>query len=150
MKRSPLKRKTPLRRNKSGLSLGVARKSKRKNKYARRERAPESWWLFVKSLPCTIYSDGVPNASKGGIPVLALPCCGPIEANHIGVRIAGLGTKCLDREAVPMCSGHHRQWTDYSGLFAGLTNAERREYARIIVERTHERARQRGVEVPDA
>jgi len=33
-------------------------------------------------------------------------CNGAIEAAHVGDR--GLGQKCADREAVPLCAAHHR------------------------------------------
>lgn len=31
---------------------------------------------------------------------------GPVEAAHVGDR--GLGQKCPDREAIPLCAAHHR------------------------------------------
>ncbi len=33
---------------------------------------------------------------------------GPTEVCHVGVR--GIGQKCPDREAIPLCTGHHRPW----------------------------------------
>ena len=39
-------------------------------------------------------------------------CFRPAEAHHAGER--GLGQKCPDREAIPLCPGHHRRdgWPD--------------------------------------
>lgn len=49
--------------------------------------------------------------------VRSQPCCvpgckrGPIEANHVGGS-KGMGQKCSDLEAVPMCQRHHRFYHD--------------------------------------
>jgi hypothetical protein len=42
----------------------------------------------------------------------AIPGCADrhIEAAHIGVR--GFGVRCSDREAIPLCAGHHRNRRD--------------------------------------
>jgi len=77
-------------------------------------------------------------------------CSGPIEANHAGIRIAGLGTKSKDCDVIPMCKGHHQQWTEYKGMFKKHTHEQRREYAAYAIKLTQDRAIALGVEVPDA
>lgn len=149
MKRTALKRKTPMRR---GPPIRRTSRSSRKGKnaYANRPRAPQSWWDFVHAQRCAIDLFGVsPARIARGVPVLALPCSGKSEANHMGERIAGFGTIAHDRTAVKFCKEHHRQWTEYDGLFSGLTHGERREYATKCIEATHELARRWGVEIPD-
>jgi hypothetical protein len=147
MKRSPLKRKSPLKRTRM-------KRGKGKGKYASRERAPTSWFDFVRSLGCAIPRIGLPKREHGGIHVAgpamvaALECKAPMEANHMGDRIAGRSTKSQDRDCVGMCKGHHGQWTEYRGLFAGLTHEQRREYAATCIQYVHDRARRNGVEVP--
>lgn len=37
-------------------------------------------------------------------------CAGPVEAAHVGDR--GLGQKCRDEEAIPLCGHHHRTGPD--------------------------------------
>jgi hypothetical protein len=36
-------------------------------------------------------------------------CAGRIEACHVGPTGKGTGTKCVDSEALPMCSHHHAE-----------------------------------------
>lgn len=141
MKRSPLKRKTQLRRAR------MRRKAK-STKYGRRPRAPKSWFDFVRSIGCVIPVFGTPRMPHG-VSLVSLPCSGPMEANHGGERIAGLGTKSKDRDCFGMCQGHHIQWTTYRGLFAGMTHGERREYAAACIKEVHDRAWLRGIEVPE-
>jgi len=37
--------------------------------------------------------------------------------------------KCPDAETLPMCTAHHRQWTDHAGVFKGWTKEQRRRWA---------------------
>lgn len=84
MKRTPLKR-SPMRRKVKSTS------------YARRERGVE-YMGWVRTQPCAIYAVGVPRADR--VLLLALPCSGPVQADHAGVRIAGFGTKSRDRDCI--------------------------------------------------
>jgi predicted nucleic acid binding AN1-type Zn finger protein len=54
-------------------------------------------------------------------------CDGAVEAHHAGER--GLGQKCSDRETIPLCAAHHRQWHDCAGIFSGWSKEHRREFA---------------------
>lgn len=135
MKRTPLKRSPMMRRKVKSTS------------YARRERGVE-YMGWVRTQPCAIYAVGVPRADR--VLLLALPCSGPVQADHAGVRIAGFGTKSRDRDCIPLCMEHHRQRTEYDGLFAGLTNEQRREWCARVIEETQRRAWLSSVEVPNA
>ncbi len=53
-------------------------------------------------------------------------CGGVVEAHHAGRR--GVGQKCHDDEAIPLCTGHHRAWHDHRRPFDWV-NAKRREWA---------------------
>lgn len=68
-----------------------------------------------------------------------LGCDGGIEANHLGDR--PFGRKADDDTAAPMCSRHHRHWTDYVGIFSpeGQTKAERRAWANRWISTMRER-----------
>lgn len=61
-------------------------------------------------------------------------CRGPVQAHHAGPR--GLGQKCSDLEAIPLCSRHHREWHDCTGRFAGLSRAGRQAWATVAIEAT--------------
>jgi hypothetical protein len=56
------------------------------------------------------------------------PCAGRTESCHEG-RKPGLALKCPDSQTMPMCSLHHRQWTDHTGVFKGWTKEQRRHWA---------------------
>lgn len=67
---------------------------------ARRGRFLDPQYLaFVRSLPCIVCArEGCKQVS-------------PTEAAHVGER--GLGQKCSDREAVPLCGlAHHREGSE--------------------------------------
>lgn len=68
------------------------------------------YMLAVKRMPC---------CAPSGVPV---SCFGPVQADHAGRR--PVGRKCDDRETIPLCAKHHRQRTDYTGIFGGW-DAER-------------------------
>lgn len=68
----------------------------------------------IKLLPCC-----APGAPAG--------CWGPIDPSHTGAR--GLGQKADDTSCVPHCRGHHDQWENHHGVFAGWTREQRREWA---------------------
>lgn len=106
MKRSgPIARRTTLRSS----SPPRARKlTPRKS-----ERVRDSAYLVaVKSLPCR---------ARG-----LSPCEGVVEADHQGRR--PMGRKCNDDEAVPLCTLHHRQRTDWTGPFKDWTGEEMRAW----------------------
>lgn len=108
MRRTPLKRKTPMRR-------------RGKNSYARRPRDIEHM-KSVKGLPCVMRGLG------------AGPCSGPVEADHMGER--GLGQKSPDNTCGAMCQGHHRQRTDSRGYFANRSKEWRGTFRRWAIAKT--------------
>lgn len=119
MKRSPLKRKTPLRS-----------RSKR-TKYARRPRAL-GYMQWVKTQPCSVRGNG--------------ECGGPVEADHAGAR--GIGQKAPDATCIPLCRKHHRERTDMHGCFADLGAQAMRIWCDQQIEWTQRDARESGIEVP--
>lgn len=84
MKRTPLKRGTPLRRR---TRLAPVNRRRRAAAHARNfgERAN-----LVRAMPCLLSGAG---------------CKGQVEAAHVRSRGAG-GDR---RDLVPLCSGHHRE-----------------------------------------
>ncbi len=87
---------------------------------------------YVRSLPCVmrrlvgvqLMSGKVVAACNGG------PWSDP---NHAGKH--GLGVKSGDDECIPMCRGHHTDYTTYKGFFDPLvmTLAQRVEWASGII-----------------
>lgn len=61
-------------------------------------------------------------------------CAGDVEADHMGAR--GLGQKADDYTCVAMCSQHHRERTDHSGIFRPLNRDEVRAWRDVAIERT--------------
>lgn len=101
MKRTSIKRKSPLKRK---TRLAPANRRRRARTFARNfgERA-----TFIRAMPCLLAGTG---------------CEGRIEAAHARSRGAG-GDR---RELVPLCSGHHRQHHRGAKSFATSTSAPRR------------------------
>jgi len=75
---------------------------------------------WILSLPCVVC---VVRGLFGDISNEATPGCvsrlfslwgnksnrsGPTEVAHVGER--GIGQKCPDKQAIPLCTGHHRSW----------------------------------------
>lgn len=92
--------------------------AKRKTQRRSERRRSRSYLYAVRGLPfCMVGWDG----DKG-----PTPCGGIIEADHAGVR--PVGRKADDDTAIPMCTSHHRERTDYAGTFDGYTAAEMRQF----------------------
>jgi len=104
---TPLRRRTRLRPKRS-----TPRRSDR-------QRDP-SYLEEVRGLPCVLATTG--------------ECQGRIEADHAGWR--PFGRKCSDDEAIPLCTLHHRQRTDYAGAFKGMTGETMRAWADSAIWRT--------------
>lgn len=107
MRRTPFKRTRPMRRGKG------------RTKYARRERDVD-YMLRVKTLPCVARHLG--------------PCDGVVEADHAGPR--GIGQKADDTTTIPICTGHHRDRTDFSGAFKHWNQAMMREFLSSSIDAT--------------
>jgi hypothetical protein len=124
VKRSPLKRKRPMRRTK-------------RSAYARRPR-DTAFMLWVKTLLCAVEEEWPL------FPVKPTPCDGVIEADHMGAR--GLGRKADDSTCVPMCSNHHRERSDHAGTFRAMTKEQLRTWRGRAMLRTQTLwAEQRGL-----
>lgn len=117
-----MKRSTPLRR--TPLARGKAR-LERRTRLRHRARTPKRYtvegsdveylgWLHTQ--PCQVAV--VMGSTR--------ECRGELHAAHVGVR--GLGQKCPDREAVPLCRKHHLDDSHgVSGFFAGMGKQARRD-----------------------
>lgn len=127
-----LKRRTPLRVN-------HANRKRSKTKYAKRPRA-FGYMGWIKQQSCIVRQFAVVMKSP------TTPCRGDIEADHMGER--GLGRKAPDSTCVPICSGHHRERTDFSGAFKTFTQMDMRSFVASAIQVTQNRARHLGVEVP--
>lgn len=144
MKRTPLRRKKAMRR--------FVPKAER-SKYAARERAPESWWRFVKTIDdCSVEvaMNGfvmLPGGVSLAVPWTYTPCGGVIEADHETAN--GLSHKGKDRNVAATCLNHHRERTDHSGAFKLFKKYDMRAFNAWAIERTHVLARIAGVEIPD-
>lgn len=102
MKRSkPLRRKTPLR-------------ARGKTSYRRRPRDLDVM-RRVRKLPCIVRACA--ESSPGGIRFTT--CRGRVQADHAGER--AFGRKAPDDTTIPLCTKHHRERTDYTGMFKGMT-----------------------------
>ncbi len=97
MRRTPLKRTTPLRRKTWMQSRGDT-------KYRRRPRDLE-YMRWIKHQPCC----------AAGMMSHKSPCDGPVEADHAGRR--GMRQKADDRTCIPLCRKHHRERGSFSGGF---------------------------------
>jgi hypothetical protein len=107
------------------------RRGKKRSRYARRERFFE-YMGWVKTLPCVLIRNGV--------------CAGSIEADHAGSR--ALSQKAHDSTCIPLCTRHHRDRTDYRGVFVGFDAERMRTWCDEQIAKTHEAAEREGVEVP--
>jgi hypothetical protein len=96
VKRSPLKRKTPLK---------PKRTKPRRVSVAR----DDAYKQALRELGYCCVAESMPNAG---------PCWGRIECMHLGKR-NGMSSKGSDHSVAPGCSGHHRMQEDYSGPFKG-------------------------------
>lgn len=117
MKRTALKRKTPLKKRR-----GTARRSAR-------VRNP-AYMAFVRSLPCALLTTH--------------QCAGPIHAHHAGMR--GFGQKASDDTCIPLCAFHHLAgWHDgFAQPFRSWSGGERFIWATGVVEQTREAYARRG------
>ncbi len=83
-----IRRRKPIAR-----SATPIKRSALKRKPARKRAGADPGYLqWLRTRPCLL----CPRGMQGG----------PIEAAHVGVR--GLGQKCPDSQAVPLCAAHHR------------------------------------------
>lgn len=122
-------RRTPMKRT-------AFRGSSRTSKYARRERHID-YMLFVTRLPC---------AAKFMDPAKS-PCGGPVEADHAGLR--GTGEKAHDSTVIPLCTQHHYERTNFSGLFRSYDQGQMRSWLAGRILHTQRTARAKGIAIPE-
>lgn len=123
MKRTPLLRKTPLKRKPMRLGKG-------RTKYSRRERDFDRM-LWTKAQGCAARDWGYGRVASWRGPQVG-PCSGPIEAHHAGTRAAF--RKADDDTVIPLCSGHHRSRTDLRRCFMGWPPGALREWENAMIE----------------
>jgi hypothetical protein len=145
MKRTPLKRKTPLRASRvlrvdgSHFMMTQPPHVKRKTKHARRERAP-AYMAWVKTLPCYVVALRL---------TFATPCRGVVEADHAGSKMSeGDGLRAYDHTCIPLCTGHHRERHDFCGTFEAFDQQQMRVFLSTAIAHTRLTAMNQGVEVP--
>lgn len=165
MKRSPLKRKTPLRVNRS--KLETKRSLQRTaissfgstTKHARRPRAREFMGWTARQ-PCMVarFFDVLHRSAGNRRMILEahLTCEGPIQCDHAGNRFTdGNGKRAHDRTCIPMCRKHHEQRTNaggtknQAGIFFGFGAEQVRIWSNEAIKIHHNCARLAGVEIPN-
>lgn len=115
MKRTALKRKTPIARG-APMQRRPMRRKRGSTSYSRRDRdMPRMGWC--KTLPCLLSRPSAPFIELWHGPSDLDPCRGPVEAHHAGEH-AGW-QKPPDDTVLPLCDHHHDDLTDRRGVFAG-------------------------------
>lgn len=117
MKRTPLKRKTPMKRSRM-------KRSSKKNSYARRARFTDHM-VWVKTLPCAARD------------LEGHQCEGVIEADHAGTR--GMGRKCHDFQTIPLCKAAHDARPGRRPPFDRMTRESFREWLDLCINETMDR-----------
>lgn len=110
MKRTPLIRKTPMRRR-ARMAAGA------KSAYRLRPR-DFAYMAWVRRQPCCA-------RDLGG-------CSGRVEADHAGSR--GLGRKADDDTCIPLCHAHHVQRGSFSGPFRTWDQVQMRGWLTSMVD----------------
>lgn len=105
MKRTPLKRETPMRRT----------KMKRSRPKANPAGSDPKHLAAIRRYPCCVCF------SRHNV-----------EAHHSTVG-RGLSQKTSDHETIPLCRVHHREFHDAKGFFDGWDKAERKDWQRTMV-----------------
>lgn len=126
VKRSPLRRRTPLQPG--GYIRRKTRIRARRARPRRESRVRDTvYMLFVKTLPCCCPQ---PHQCENGPDVPP----GQVEAHHAGKK-PGYGLKCSDRETIPLCTLGHRQCESFAGPFRRFGREQMRAW---IAERIAE------------
>lgn len=120
MKRSPLKRKTPLRAKRCPV--------RRPPRRLKREGSDPAYLELVRGLPCCAAALGW--------------CRGPNVAHHPRHLAGGVGLKAPDSCAIDLCDGHHRDLHSLSGPFKGWTRDQLRDWQDVWVAATQKRLRE--------
>lgn len=134
MKRSELRRKTPLRSKKAmkrGASLSsktqlkrttLLRKTRLKAKPPKKrtveQGGDESYLRFIRSLPCVVYGTAPPS-----------------HAHHKVAGGRGKGQKAPDRETIPLSPRAHDEFHAGRGFCKGWSKERRRDWQDQEIER---------------
>lgn len=123
MKRSPLKRRIPLR-------------PRRSRRAAKQTQVDSAYLAAVRLLPCCAPSSlAMALVLEFRGTTEAIDHLGPVHAHHAG-RKPGTALKAQDNTAIPLCNKHHRAWHDTNGVFRGWTKAQRRYWADAAIQDT--------------
>lgn len=157
MRRTPLKRSTPLR-VRSGLNRTTRLRARGDTKHARRPRGDE-YMAWISKQRCTVcrFWKRLHEAS-GARTILNesdLKCDGRIDVDHAGCRYTqGDGTRAFDWTCIPLCRRHHQMRTanagtpGQAGIFSGYTREQHRRWCDAAIALQHELAGKARVEVP--
>lgn len=165
MKRTPLKRRSPLRAKKAITRRAPVRrgKAKKQTAHALRPRAPAVWFDWIHTQPCfvkflTSFARFLSSVSAGAADELIdmllrnlTECRGGIEADHMGSKMkdGGDGEMAADRTCVSICKGHHGERHDFSDTFKDFCQEDMRSFLALGIAWMHARANEQGIEIPD-
>jgi hypothetical protein len=113
LRRTPLRRKTPIKPRRTKPRRGPVR--------------DKAFKKLICSLPCLL--SGWPGAG---------PCSGRVDPDHLGHpnEIKRAGQQADDTTCVPMCRLHHKQRTDHWGFFADWSDDQREHWRRWALGKT--------------
>lgn len=129
MKRTPLKRGTPLQAKRWGI------KPRRPRRLSGPHADPARMG-FVAGLCCVLAIEWPFNwmPAHAGFPWPE--CSGRTHVCHEG-KTPGTSLRCPDSETMPMCERHHlNEWGGARGFFRGWTKEQRREWADARIAET--------------
>jgi len=135
MRRSPLKRKAPIRprkprarRKTPAEALAFPKPQKAKRAKLRAGRVPQNpaYLGWIRTQPC-VGLDDWPSNEIDAYGVQGHYCFGPTDPSHERDH-TGWGLKEPDETCVPMCRALHNQWEDHAGRFAGWSNEDRHRF----------------------
>jgi len=135
-----VKRTTPLPPRSGPIRRSKAVRRKRSTPRRSGRVRDEAYLRFVRSLPCLFGWSEFAWTGEGK------NCRGVTEADHAGPR--PVGRKADDDSAIPLCTEHHRQRTDYRGVFAEHTAATMRWWCDEAIARTRAEYAKRFDELP--
>lgn len=130
MKRSPLKRKTPLRASNSPAKPRKRLPAKRATERRSSRVRDEEYLAWCRLQPCAVgkmiadgwWKDPDDHFVRTVAPVFG--CRGPTDPEHKREGV-GMGQKASDRDAWPCCRGHHEhRHNTKSGFFKGWPRAQ--------------------------
>lgn len=138
MKRSPLKRRTPLRRASWFDEVRALPESVKREPLLRRTRLKPK-----RSKPRRVSVARDPEhrravrelgyCSVARTLVNAGRCWGPIQCMHVGPR-NGMGSKGSDLVCAPGCAGHHQDQENYTGPFKGMSLEDKLAWGESVAD----------------